>query len=250
MPLLPAPRELAVWVVSDSLCRGYLDVAADRPYVLHSVLAQRATAGRGWVASDPRIRFVGSQYTATPGILGDSTPCDVVAGSTLAEAISGFAAALAACQAIPDTVVLERGPNDIGGGASAATVLADTVTWWGLVRTALPRARKIQVRPWARAGASAARLAYLAGLDAGQAGADVELCSWAAIPDPGCFTNDPSGVHADLPSAPTTWSTWIGAQDGLGGRASYQSDVSWQARALLETLVGRSITSLPGEVYP
>ena len=225
------PRVL--WCVTDSLFRGYVGGGADWPYLLAAMAGQRADAARGWTGSDRALRFVGSSYTSISPY-GTALRSDVVAGSTLATANVEFATLVAGLQRTPTDVILCRGLNDLGNVDSAETVLTATTTWWTAVAAQFPGAAKWQVVPWARATASQARIDYIAGLVAGRAGATVSLIDWRSTPDPGCFTDDPSGVHQDLPASPTTEGTYLGPQ-------SMQSNISWHAQVTLRALYGTHV---------
>lgn len=249
----PAPPAIVVWPVTDGLWQGYLGANADWPYLLTGLLGQRSESQRGWTASDSPLVPVGTLY-GTIEAFGTPHHCDVSPGSTLAAAIDDFPSSSGSLQRTPTDVILARGLVDIENGDTAASVLAKTQLYWGMVRTAFPSARLWQIVTWIHPGASAEQISYLDGLAAGQAGPDVSLIDWRDAPYTGLFTQDPAQDLQNLPATPTDWAVWLGAQ-------LYQNNLSWCARGVLEALYGthvggtwclpRTLLSISGdEAYP
>ena len=244
------PPAKVLLAVTHSLFKGYTP-GTDEPYCLWSMLAQRSNPARGWTQAEGRLITVGDLYT-TSAILGSTTPCHVYPDDTLANAISQFSTMAAACRLTPTDVLLCHGENDLAGSGAAGTV-ALAVSFWALVRAQWPNAKKWQHIPYLTAGSGAVRLEYQTRVAAGECGSDVSLIDWSTMPS-AILSGDPTGVHQNIPSSPSSWHTWVKAgQD-------YQNDISWCARRCLEAIYGthnggapatlRSLTNLSGETYP
>lgn len=239
-------RVRRVWVVSDSLFRGY-NPPADVPYGLYAMMAMRADRARGWTEADRPLRFVGSRYAGT-GIIGRSTASDVEPAATIEDKLAGYVAARAALSASPTDILFACMLN---GLADDATQIERVRAWFALARASDPSARLWVVAPWWYSGQPAARLALQQRVEAGEAGGDVSVITWRNQPQ-GCLGLD--GVHQTLPASPAQPNTWVNTA------LSFGTTIAWSMRQTLEGLYGthrpgalcapRTLTTIAGETWP